>query len=168
MSIDTTNTAQAETPVAKTVVSFEELATMAGADLGHTDWMTIDQARINAFAAAADDDQWIHTDPVRAADGPFGTTIAHGYLTLSLVIPLFAQLLDATGVANKINYGLNKVRFPAPVTVDSKIRLAARLAEVTEVPGGLQIALDALVEIEGSPKPACIAQPVFRFYAEQA
>lgn len=157
-----------ETPTAKTVVSFDELKTMAGTDLGHTDWVTIDQDRINAFAAAADDDQWIHTDPVRAADGPFGTTIAHGYLTLSLVIPLFAQLLDATDVANKINYGLNKVRFPAPVTVGSKIRLAAKLAEVTEVPGGLQIVFDAVVEIDGGAKPACIAQPVFRFYGERA
>ena len=156
-----------ETLTAKTVVSLDQLATMAGTDLGHTDWMIIDQDRINAFAAAAGDDQWIHTDPVRAADGPFGTTIAHGYLTLSLVIPMFAQLLDATGVANKINYGLNRVRFPSPVTVGSKIRLAARLAEVTEVPGGLQIVFDAVVEIAGSPKPACIAQPVFRFYAEQ-
>lgn len=161
------STTTTETSTAKTVVSFEKLATMAGADLGHTDWMIIDQDRINAFAAAADDDQWIHTDPERAASGPFGTTIAHGYLTLSLVIPLFAQLLDATGVANKINYGLNKVRFPSPVTVGSKIRLGATLAEVTEVPGGLQIAFDAVVEIEGSPKPACIAQPVFRFYAER-
>jgi acyl dehydratase len=153
---------------ARTVVTMDELAGMSGADLGHTEWMIIDQERIDAFAAAANDDQWIHTDPVRAAGGPFGATIAHGYLTLSLVIPLFAELLDATGVANKINYGLNKVRFPAPVTVGSAIRLAARLAEVSAVPGGLQLVIDATVEIQGAAKPACIAQPVFRFYAEQA
>lgn len=141
---------------------------MAGADLGYTDWMTVDQSRINLFAEATSDSQWIHTDPVRAASGPFGTTIAHGYLTLSLIVPLFEQLLEATGVANMINYGLNKVRFPAPVTVDSRIRAGARLADVTEVPGGLQITFDAVVEVEGGPKPACIAQPVFRFYAEKA
>jgi acyl dehydratase len=101
----------------------------------------------------------------RAADGPFGAPIAHGYLTLSLFIPLFTALLDVEGVSTKVNYGLNKVRFPSPVRVGSRIRLAARLAEVEEVPGGLQITVDGTMEIEGAAKPAAVLQSLSRFYA---
>ena len=104
-------------------------------------------------------------DVERAADGPFGAPIAHGYLTLSLFIPLFTALLDVEGVSTKVNYGLNKVRFPSPVRVGSRIRLAARLAEVEEVPGGLQITVDGTMEIEGAAKPAAVLQSLSRFYA---
>jgi acyl dehydratase len=105
-----------------------ELTALAGADLGHTGWLEITQQRVNTFADATGDHQWIHVDQARAAAGPFGGTIAHGYLTLSLLIPLFGELLEVTGISMGINYGLNKVRFITPVPVGSKIRLAGRIA----------------------------------------
>jgi acyl dehydratase len=104
-------------------------------------------------------------DPERAADGPFGAPIAHGCLTLSLFIPLFTELLDVQGVTTKVNYGLNKVRFPAPVKAGSRIRLVGRLAEVEDVPGGVQITVDGTIEIEGGTKPAAVLQSLSRFYA---
>jgi acyl dehydratase len=145
-------------------VTLEDLPGLVGQELGPSEWLVVDQERIDTFADATGDHQWIHVDPERAEDGPFGTTIAHGYLTLSLLIPLWGALLDVDGVTTKVNYGLNTVRFPAPVPVGSKIRLGATLAEVTEVTGGVQLVVDAAVEIEGSDRPACVAQPVFRFY----
>jgi acyl dehydratase len=120
----------------------DELKSMAGTDLGASSWLEITQQRVDTFAEATGDHQWIHTDPERAAAGPFGAPIAHGYLTLSLFIPLFTELLEVDGVATKVNYGLNKVRFPSPVKVGSRIRLTARLAAVEQVPGGLQITVD--------------------------
>jgi acyl dehydratase len=136
-----------------------------GADLGHSDWMEITQDRINAFADATNDHQWIHVDVQRAAAGPFGTTIAHGYLTLSLVIPLMEEMFMVSGVSMGINYGLNRVRFPAPVPVGSRIRLGAKLASAEEVGGGaVQVTLDLAMEIEGGTKPACVAQGVYRYY----
>ncbi|MEU1283170.1 MaoC family dehydratase [Kitasatospora sp. NPDC005856] len=151
--------------MALTVNGLDELKSLAGADLGTSAWLEVTQDRVNVFADATDDHQWIHTDPERAAAGPFGAPIAHGYLTLSLFIPFFTELLEVEGVATKVNYGLNKVRFPAPVKVGARIRLAARLAEVEEVPGGLQITVDGAIEIEGGPKPAAVLQSVSRFYA---
>ncbi|MGW6888534.1 MaoC family dehydratase [Streptomyces chartreusis] len=148
-----------------TVNGLDELKKLSGTDLGTSDWIEITQSRINTFADATDDHQWIHVDPARAAEGPFGTPIAHGYLTLSLFIPLFTELLDVQGVSTKVNYGLNKVRFPSPVKVGSRIRLVAKLAEVEEVPGGVQIAVDGTIEIEGAPKPAAVLQSLSRFYA---
>lgn len=149
-----------------TTIALTDVADLVGTELPPSDWLEIDQTRIDRFAVATDDEQWIHCDPERAAAGPFGTTIAHGYLTLSLVIPLFAEMLDVQGVTTKLNYGLNKVRFPAPVVVGSKVRLVAGVREVTDLGGGgHQLVFDAVVEVEGSPKPACVAQPVFRFYA---
>ncbi|MFE4777340.1 MaoC family dehydratase [Streptomyces sp. NPDC056713] len=147
------------------VNGLDELKSLAGAELGTSDWIDITQDRINGFADATEDHQWIHTDPERAAAGPFGAPIAHGYLTLSLFIPLFTGLLDVQGVSTKVNYGLNKVRFPAPVPVGSRIRLVARLAAVDEVAGGLQITVDGTVEIEGGTKPAAVLQSLSRFYA---
>lgn len=136
-----------------------------GADLGHSAWMEITQDRINAFADATNDHQWIHVDTERAAAGPFGTTIAHGYLTLSLVIPLMAELIAVSGVSMGINYGLNRVRFPAPVPVGSRIRLGAKLASAEDVGGGaVQVTMDMAMEIEGGAKPACVAQGVYRYY----
>jgi acyl dehydratase len=148
-----------------TVNGLDELKKLAGSDLGTSEWIEVTQQRIDTFADATGDHQWIHVDPERAKDGPFGTPIAHGYLTLSLFIPLFTELLDVQGVTTKVNYGLNKVRFPSPVKVGSRIRLTARLAEVEEVPGGVQITVDGAVEIEGGAKPAAVLQSLSRFYA---
>ncbi|MGW4210653.1 MaoC family dehydratase [Lentzea sp. NPDC004789] len=143
-----------------------ELKTLAQQDLGHTDWLEIDQNRVNLFADATDDHQWIHVDPERAAGGPFGGTIAHGYLTLALLIPLMSELLVIEGVRMSINYGLEKVRFPAPVPVGAKIRLKGTVASVDEVAGdGVQVVIDFTIEIEGSEKPACVARGVYRHYA---
>ncbi|MGW2344807.1 MaoC family dehydratase [Streptomyces sp. NPDC001661] len=150
-----------------TVNGLTELTKLpAGTDLGTSDWLEITQDRINTFADATGDHQWIHVDPTRAAAGPFGAPIAHGYLTLSLFIPLFTDLLDVQGVTTKVNYGLNKVRFPSPVKAGSRIRLTAKVASVEEVAGnGAQITIDASIEIEGSPKPAAALQSISRFYA---
>jgi acyl dehydratase len=146
-----------------TVDGLDELKKLAGTDLGSSAWIEVTQHRIDQFAEATDDRQWIHTDPVRAADGPFGAPIAHGYLTLSLFIALFTTLLDVQGVTTKVNYGLDKVRFPAPVTVGSRIRLTAKLTAVDEVPSGVQLLVDGVIEIEGSPKPACVLRSLARF-----
>jgi len=149
-----------------TVNGLDELTALAGADLGHTGWVQVTQPRVDLFADATGDHQWIHMDPARAAAGPFGGTIAHGYLTLSMVIPLFGELLEVTGISMAINYGLNKVRFPAPVPVGSKIRLAARLAAVE--PAGdnaVQLTADFTVEVDGGAKPGCVAQVIYRYYA---
>jgi acyl dehydratase len=144
----------------------QELKALAGRDLGSSDWIEITQERVNTFADATGDHQWIHVDPERAADGPFGAAIAHGYLTLSLVIPLFTELLEITGVSMSVNYGLGKVRFPSPVPVGSKIRLTGRVGSVVEVSGdGVQMELDFTVENDGSPKPACVGQALYRHYA---
>ncbi|GLW54816.1 MaoC family dehydratase [Kitasatospora phosalacinea] len=151
--------------MALTVNGLDALKALAGTDLGTSGWLDVTQQRIDTFADATDDHQWIHTDPERAATGPFGAPVAHGYLTLSLFIPLFTELLEVEGVTTKVNYGLNKVRFPSPVKVGSRIRLAARLAEVAEVPGGLQVTVDGTIEIEGAAKPAAVLQSVSRFYA---
>lgn len=151
--------------MALTVNGLDALKALAGTDLGTGAWLDVTQQRIDTFADATDDHQWIHTDPERAAAGPFGAPIAHGYLTLALFIPLFTELLDVEGVTTKVNYGLNKVRFPSPVKVGSRIRLTARLAEVEEVPGGLQVTVDGTIEIEGAAKPAAVLQSVSRFYA---
>jgi acyl dehydratase len=147
------------------VHGLDEIKALAGRDLGRSDWLEITQERVDTFADATGDHQWIHVDRERAAKGPFGGTIAHGYLTLSLVIPLFTELLAITGTTMSVNYGLEKVRFPNPVRVGSKVRLAAIVAEVTEVAGnGVQMVLDFTVEIDGQTKPACVARPVYRHY----
>ncbi|MFD7241602.1 MaoC family dehydratase [Streptomyces massasporeus] len=148
-----------------TVNGLDELKKLAGGDLGTSEWIEVTQERIDTFADATGDHQWIHVDPERAKEGPFGAPIAHGYLTLSLFIPLFTELLDVQGVTTKVNYGLNKVRFPSPVKAGSRIRLTAKLAEVEEVPGGVQITVEGAIEIEGATKPAAVLQSLSRFYA---
>ena len=149
-----------------TANGLNELTALAGADLGHTGWMEITQPRVDMFADSTDDHQWIHVDQGRAAAGPFGGTIAHGYLTLSLLIPLFGELLEVTGVSMGINCGLNKVRFITPVPVGSKIRLAGRIASVTPVGDStVQLTADFTVELDGAAKPACEAQAIYRYYA---
>ncbi|MDN3025325.1 MaoC family dehydratase [Streptomyces sp. S.PB5] len=147
-----------------TVNGIDELKKLAGSDLGASDWIEVTQDRIDTFADATGDHQWIHVDPERAAAGPFGAPIAHGYLTLSLFIPLFTELLDVQGVTTKVNYGLNKVRFPSPVKVGSRIRLVGKLSDVEDVPGGVQITVDGTIEIEGGAKPAAVLQSLSRFY----
>jgi acyl dehydratase len=146
------------------VDTLTDLAPLVGQHLGPSSWVEIDQHRIDTFAAATGDHQWIHTAPQRAKDGPFGTTIAHGYLTLSLLIPMWTELLDVREARTKVNYGLGKVRFPAPVPVGSKVRATATLAAIDELDGGVQVTVDAVIEIDGGGKPACVAQPIFRFY----
>ncbi|MCC5036741.1 MaoC family dehydratase [Streptomyces sp. WAC 00631] len=148
-----------------TVNGLGELKKLAGTDLGTSEWIEVTQERINTFADATGDHQWIHVDPEKAKDGPFGAPIAHGYLTLSLFIPLFTELLDVRGVTTKVNYGLNKVRFPAPVRAGSRIRLAGRLVDVSDVAGGVQVAVEGTIEIEGGAKPAAVLQSLSRFYA---
>ena len=148
-----------------TSVALDDLPGLAGTSLGVSGWLDVTQERIDLFADATDDHQWIHVDPERAKDGPFGGPIAHGYLTLALIIPLWTNLLDVTGVTTKVNYGLNKVRFPAPVPAGARIRLSGTLVSVEQVGGGgVQVTVDVVVEIENGAKPACVAQPVFRFY----
>ena len=146
------------------VVDFDTLLTTSGAELGATDWLEITQDRVNLFAEATDDHQWIHVDPERAKDGPFGAPIAHGFLTLSLIIPFWGELFDVDGVTTKVNYGLDKVRFTSPVRVGSKVRMVGRIAEVTEVKGGAQIKVNATIEIEGQERPAVVAEFLARFY----
>ncbi|MEV5596805.1 MaoC family dehydratase [Streptomyces sp. NPDC052496] len=144
--------------------SLDALRNAVGEDLGTSDWLEIDQKRIDQFAEATGDHQWIHVDPERAASGPFGTTIAHGYLTLALLPALVPQLLRVDNVTMGINYGVDKVRFPAPVPVGSRLRATARIAGVTEVSGGVQLATTVTVEREGGEKPVCVAETLSRFY----
>jgi acyl dehydratase len=144
----------------RTFTSLEEISGAIGEVLGTTDWLRIDQDRVNAFADATDDHQWIHVDVERAAAGPFGGTIAHGYLTLSL-LPLFGtQVLRLETPGAKLNYGLNKVRFPAPVPVGARVRAHAKVVDVVDVPAGKQVTFGWTIEIEDAPKPACVAETV--------
>jgi acyl dehydratase len=148
------------------VKSFPSVASLTGAVgtvLGPGPWLEIDQDRVDLFADATGDHQWIHVDPERAAGGPFGGTIAHGYLTLSMLPVLMKDLYAVDGVKLGINYGLNKVRFPAPVRVGSKVRLTAEIASVDEIPGGVQVVLRSTVEADGTDKPVCVAESVVRY-----
>ncbi|MEU7051945.1 MaoC family dehydratase [Streptomyces eurythermus] len=148
----------------RTFTSPDELRAAVGEQLGYTDWLEIDQKRIDLFAEATGDHQWIHVDPEKAAAGPFRTTIAHGYLTLSL-LPLFGpQLIRVEGVKMGVNYGTNKVRFPSPVPVGSRLRATAKITGVEDVTGGVQVAVAFTVEREGGDKPVCVAESVSRYY----
>src|SRR5699024_10902607 len=132
-----------------------EIAAAQGQDLGTSEWIEITQDRIDAFADATGDHQWIHVDPEKAAAGPFGSTIAHGYLTLSLIPQFGSQVFTFAGDGARVNYGTNKVRFPEPVPVGSKLRAHVTLDEVTDIPAGQQVVIRYVVEIEGNEKPAC-------------
>jgi acyl dehydratase len=134
-----------------------------GLELGPSDWLEITQDRIDGFADSTGDHQWIHVDEEQAAAGPFGTTIAHGFLTLSLLPQIWFDLAGDAGYKMSINYGVNRVRFPAPVPVGSRVRAGFQIGEITEVPGGEQALIEATVEREGGDKPVCVAQLVFRF-----
>jgi len=150
--------------MAISVGSIEEYQKHVGEHLGWSDWTTVTQEQVNLFADATGDHQWIHVDPERAKAGPFGGPIAHGYLTLSLIPVLMAGMVHVEGVRMGVNYGANKIRFPAPVHVGAEIRLGATLAEVTEIPGGAQSVVDVTIEERGAEKPSCVAQVVFRYY----
>ena len=142
----------------------DELKGKIGQHLGYSDWLEVTQERVNQFADATDDHQWIHVDPELAKAGPFGGPIAHGYLTLSLAVPLLAQIVRVQGVKMGVNYGLNKVRFPSPVPVGAKLRLGATLQSVDDVEGGAQSVFALTFEVEGREKPACVAEAIYRWY----
>ena len=146
------------------VINYESLADQVGAKLGPTEWMTIGQDRIDLFADATEDHQWIHVDAEAAADGPFGSTIAHGYLTLALVNKFMPELLRVEGVSMGVNYGCGKVRFPAAVPVNSRIRGVGELLSAEQVGGGTQIVVRVTVEIDGGERPACVVDTISRFY----
>ena len=146
-------------------VSYDSLTEQVGAHLGPTDWMTVDQARIDLFADATNDHQWIHVDPVAAAAGPFGATIAHGYLTLALVNSFLPDLLTVTDTSMGVNYGCERVRFPHPVTVGSRIRGRGEVISVEPAGEGLQVFVRVTVDIEGGNRPACVVDTLSRFYA---
>lgn len=141
-----------------------DLAAQVGEEIGVGDWLLVDQARIDLFAQATEDRQWIHVDPVRAAAGPFGTTIAHGFLTLSLLPVLFASALHIGDVRMGVNYGLDRVRFPAPVPAGSRLRARVRLKAFEPLPGGAQLTCEVTLEREGAAKPVCVAESVTRRY----
>ena len=147
------------------VKSIADLTPLIGTHLGYSEYHTVTQEQVNLFADATGDHQWIHVDPERAKTGPFGQTIAHGYLTLSLIPVLLGSVMKVEGVAMGVNYGTNKVRFTSPVPVGSQIRAGATLASVEPVAGGVQVALDVIVEVKDAAKPSCVAQVVFRYYS---
>jgi acyl dehydratase len=142
----------------------EGLRALEGRHVGETEWLEVTQDRVNRFADATGDHQWIHVDVDRARAGPFGGPIAHGYLTLSLVSFLLPQLWDVEGFAMGVNYGLDRLRFPAPVPVGALVRLAADVVEVGEVAGGVQVVLDLAMEVRGGAKPGLVARGLFRYY----
>ena len=141
----------------------DELHAAVGRHLGHSEWLRIDQQRIDRFADATGDHQWIHVDAERAAAGPFGCTIAHGYLTLALANHFLPQIVEVTGFALGVNYGTGRVRFAAPVRVGSRLRAGAVLTAVTDVTGGLQATITVTIEIEGADKPACVVETISRW-----
>ena len=147
-----------------TIDGIDGLKARVGDHLGYSEWHEVTQEQVNLFADATGDHQWIHVDVERAKSGPFGAPIAHGYLTLSLTPTLLSEVLHVSGVSMAINYGLNKLRFPSPVPVGSKVRAGVVLAEVEDVSGGAQVNLTVTYEIEGGTKPVCVAEVLFRYY----
>ena len=148
----------------RTISGLDELKRAEGEDLGTSDWHEVTQKAIDAFADVTGDHQWIHVDQERAKQTPFGGTIAHGYYTLSLAPRFSYDLFKLEGVAFGLNYGLNKVRFPAPLPVGSRVRMHAKLTALEEVPGGAQMTVEVTFEREGGDKPVCVAQTVVRVY----
>jgi acyl dehydratase len=147
------------------IEGLDELRAAVGRHLGYSDWLQVDQARIDTFAEATGDHQWIHVDPVRAADGPFGTTIAHGYLTLALSNLFLPQVVEVRGTSMGVNYGVDKVRFPSPVPVGARVRAGVELVAAEAVKGdGLQTTMRITIEVEGAPKPACVIDSLSRWY----
>jgi acyl dehydratase len=151
--------------MATTVNGIDELKAKQGEHLGYSDYVTITQEQVNLFADATGDHQWIHVDPERAKAGPFGGPIAHGYLTLSLAPALLPQIVVVGGISMGVNYGCGKVRFPSPVPVGSNVRAGAELVSVEDVAGGAQVTMQVTFEVEGAPKPSCVAEVIYRYYA---
>jgi len=151
--------------MATTIDGIDGLKAYVGQHLGYSEYVDITQEQVNLFADATGDHQWIHVDVERAKAGPFGGPIAHGYLTLSLGPSLMPQIFRVTGVAMGVNYGTNKVRFPAPVPVGARLRLGATLLSVEDVAGGAQMAIELVFEVEGAAKPSCVAEVLTRYYA---
>jgi acyl dehydratase len=149
----------------RTFASLAEFTAAVGTELGSSEWHTVDQKQVDLFAEATGDHQWIHVDPERAASGPFGTTIAHGYLTLSLIPALAQECYSVQGIGMAVNYGSNKVRFPAPVPVGSTVRATAELVSADEVTGGVQAVVRFTIAGPDGGKPYCVAETVTRFYA---
>jgi acyl dehydratase len=145
-------------------LELSELPQSVGKHLGYTEWREMSQERVNLFADATDDHQFIHVDVERAKETPFGGTIAHGYLTLSLMAPVMGELLKVSGVQMGLNYGLDRVRFPAPLPVGAQWRGGGEIVEVSEVPGGVQVKAKCTIEVQGSDKPACVAECLVRLY----
>ena len=150
--------------MATTIDGIDELKAYVGQHLGYSEYVEITQEQVNQFADATGDHQWIHVDGERAKAGPFGAPIAHGYLTLSLGPALLPQIMEVSGVAMGVNYGANKIRFPSPVPVGAKVRLGAKLLAVEDVTGGAQGTVEMTFEVEGAPKPSCVAEVIFRYY----
>jgi acyl dehydratase len=146
------------------VDGLEAFHDLVGKQVGFSDWQTVTQERVNLFADATGDHQWIHTDPERAKEGPFGGAIAHGYLTLSLAPVLLNQVLRVDKMKFGVNYGANKIRFPSPVPVGSDVRMGVTVANVEDVEGGVQVTYDMVLEVRDAPKPACVAQVVYRYF----
>ena len=144
----------------RTFTDIDQLAAAVGEELGTSDWFEVTQERVDQFADATDDHQWIHVDEERAAQGPFGGTIAHGYMTVSLIPALSKSIFSVETDGPRLNYGLNKVRFPHPVKVGSRVRAHATLAELLDVPAGKQLVVRYTIEIEDEAKPACVAETV--------
>jgi acyl dehydratase len=145
-------------------ITMNELPGKVGEHLGYTDWQTMTQERVNQFADVTDDHQYIHVDPERAKDSPFGGTVAHGFLTLSLVAPITFELMQVTDSTTGVNYGLDRVRFPAPLPVGSDFRGGAEIVEVTEIPHGVQVKARVTVEVKGAEKPSLVADSLVRLY----
>ncbi len=163
MSAETSNDAP-DAPQAKTVLDGADAVRAAvGTHLGYSDWLEIDQERVNTFADATGDHQWIHVDPEAAKDGPFGAAIAHGYLTMSLSNYFLPQIIETRGFSAGINYGVDKVRFPSPVKVGQSIRAGAEMIEVSEVKGGIQTLVRITIEIQGGDRPACVIDSISRW-----
>jgi acyl dehydratase len=148
----------------RTITGLDELRAAVGETVGTSDWHHVDQQAIDAFADVTGDHQWIHVDPDRAKETPFGGTIAHGYYTLSLAPMFTEQVMALEGFAFALNYGLNKVRFPSPLPVDSNVRMTAKVAGLDDIPGGAQMTLELTFEREGGDKPVCVAESVARVY----
>jgi acyl dehydratase len=147
-----------------TVDRLDDFHDLVGQQIGYTEWQPITQDRVNLFADATDDHQWIHVDPERAKEGPFGGAIGHGYLTLSLAPVLLNKVLTINNMKLGINYGANKVRFPSPVPVGSDLRMGVTVAGAENVADGVQVVFDLVMEVRDAPKPACVAQVVYRYY----
>lgn len=148
-----------------TTIDLNDLGEHVGEHLGYSPWLDITQDMVNAFADVTGDHQWIHVDPERAKDGPFGGPIAHGYLTLSLAPNLLPKVWTVSGTSMGVNYGAEKIRFPSPVPVGSKLRAGAEVKDVKELDGGAQVTLTVTFEVEGASKPSCVADVVYRYYA---